>query len=206
MKSTYAIHACLVLAVLLAREAVAEVYIYRGPDGEPVVSDRPMGPHDRGYELLSQRDSLANAGHILAGRRIDAGSMADFRRYIEGASGRHSIDPLLVEAIVQIESDFNAEAVSRKGASGLMQLMASTADQYNVTDRFDARQNVNAGVQYLAQLTTRFKGKIPLILAAYNAGPGAVERHGGIPPYPETRRYVQKVLSYYKVLKQKYTE
>jgi soluble lytic murein transglycosylase-like protein len=104
-----------------------------------------------------------------------------------------SLDPALVAAVAAVESGFNPRAVSPAGAVGVMQLMPGTAAELGVSDPFDPAQNVRAGARYLRNLLDRF-GKLELALAAYNAGPGAVERYGGIPPYRETVEYVKKVL------------
>ncbi len=122
-------------------------------------------------------------------------SAADIDRYIEDASSRHHVDPELVRALVKVESNFNAHAVSSKGAMGLMQLMPATARRYAVHNPFDAAQNVDAGVRHLKGLLENFRGDVSLSLAAYNAGQGAVERSRGIPPYTETRNYVKRITS-----------
>lgn len=194
----------LALLLLAGMPAAAEIYIYRGADGERMISDRPLGPTDGQYELLSRRDSLVNAGHILANRKVDTDGPAEFRSYIRSASKRYEVDPALVEAIIVVESGFNPQAVSNKGASGLMQLMLPTAQQYRVIDRFDPQENIRGGVQHLSQLLTQFEGDLPLVLAAYNAGIGAVEKHNGVPPFPETQRYIEKVLARHAVLKSSY--
>jgi len=109
---------------------------------------------------------------------------------------RHSINPHLVAALIHVESAFNPRAVSSKGAYGLMQLLPETARRFGVRkkkDLFNPRKNLEAGVRYLAWLADRFGGDTEEILAAYNAGEGAVERYGGIPPYQETQSYVQKI-------------
>ena len=177
--------------------AIAEVYIYRGPDGERMISDRPM----RGYQLINKRDSLKDVGHILANRPISAGGPHKFQSYIKTASSRFDIDPALIEAVIQVESGFNPDAISTKGATGLMQLMADPASQYQVRDRHNPRENIpreniNAGVEHLRNLMDKFNGDLPLVIAAYNAGASAVEKYNRIPPYPETRRYVTKVMSF----------
>jgi soluble lytic murein transglycosylase-like protein len=109
----------------------------------------------------------------------------------------YSVDPKLVEAVIQVESGFDPFAVSPKGAAGLMQLMPETAKRFDVSDVFDPVENVRGGVRYLRFLTERFEGDLGLVLAAYNAGEGSVDRYMGVPPYRETRLYVVKVLERY---------
>jgi soluble lytic murein transglycosylase-like protein len=116
---------------------------------------------------------------------------------IDAAAKRHNVDPNLVRAVVKVESDFNPRAVSRKGAMGLMQLMPVTARQLKVKNPFDPQQNVDAGVRHLKQLLQDFGGNVPLSLAAYNAGAGAVRRQAGIPSYTETRNYVRRITRLY---------
>lgn len=116
---------------------------------------------------------------------------------INAAATTHQIDPNLIRAIAQVESCFDKNAVSVVGAQGVMQLMPATANELGVTDSFNAVQNINGGAQYLALMLKRFDQNHQLALAAYNAGPGAVEKHDGIPPYKETQNYVNKVLKLY---------
>ncbi|MGG3736749.1 lytic transglycosylase domain-containing protein [Aeribacillus pallidus] len=112
---------------------------------------------------------------------------------IQKAAQTYNVPKKLIKAIIQHESNFNPMAVSRAGASGYMQLMPSTAKALGVTNIFDPEQNIMAGTKYLRQLLDQFNGDLDLALAAYNAGPGNVKKHGGIPPFKETIAYVQKV-------------
>jgi hypothetical protein len=124
-------------------------------------------------------------------------SPVDVDKAIDEAAQRHGVDPNLVRAVVKVESNYNPRAVSRKGAMGLMQLMPFTARSLKVGNAFDPHQNVDAGVRHLKQLLESYNGNIELSLAAYNAGSGAVNRNGGIPPYRETRDYVKKITDLY---------
>jgi soluble lytic murein transglycosylase-like protein len=112
---------------------------------------------------------------------------------ISAASKRYGVDEAVVRAIIHAESAFNPRALSRVGAQGLMQLMPATARRFGVGDAFDAAENIRGGVQYLAWLLKRFDGNVKLAAAGYNAGEGAVDKYKGIPPYAETRRYVERV-------------
>ncbi len=119
------------------------------------------------------------------------------KRLIEKEARAKGLDPKLVESLIRVESDFDPQAVSTKGAVGLMQLMPETARLYGATNPWDAEQNVKAGTAYLRDLLYHFDGDVKKALAAYNAGPATVKRYGGVPPYPETQRYVRKILSLY---------
>jgi len=113
------------------------------------------------------------------------------------AAERHRVDGLLVAAIVEAESGFNSRRVSPQGAVGLMQVLPSTAEEYGAKDLLDPRVNLDVGSRYLGELMADFKGDVELAVAAYNAGPGTVERYGGVPPYRETKDYVKRVLTLY---------
>jgi soluble lytic murein transglycosylase-like protein len=132
---------------------------------------------------------------------VAAASGGDVARLAQEASRRHGLDPALVLAVVAVESGFRPEAVSPKGAQGLMQLMPQTAEALGVQDALDPEQNVDAGVRHLQALIKLYRGDLKRALAAYNAGQGAVERHGGVPPYRETRAYVRRVLERYRAAK-----
>jgi len=157
--------------VRAARSAAAEVNDYLG--------DEPS----------SRTQNIGFASKPFTDKEIDAA--------IEQAASRHNVDPNLVRSVIKVESNFNPNAVSRKGAMGLMQLMPQTARQLRVRNPFDPEQNVDAGVRHLKQLMESFGGDVKLTLAAYNAGAGAVNRSAGIPHYAETRNYVRRITDLY---------
>lgn len=140
-----------------------------------------------------ERDAPQVAADVTASR-ADVASLdhPEYDRFIDQASSEHGVDASLVRAVIQVESRYRERARSPKGAMGLMQLMPATARQYAVTDPYDPASNIRAGVRHLKSLLERFP--LTLALAAYNAGEAAVERFRGVPPYPETRNYVQRVL------------
>lgn len=154
--------------VQAAQSAAAEVNTYLGKSPSP-------------------QNSLSRSGFTQ--REIDAA--------IDQAASRHNVDPNLVRALVKVESNFNPNAVSRKGAMGLMQLMPQTARQLNLKNPFDPQQNIDAGVRHLKQLLDNYNGDVRLSLAAYNAGSGAVSRSRGIPRYSETQNYVRRITNLY---------
>ena len=117
---------------------------------------------------------------------------------IDAASLRHNLDPSLVRAVIRVESNYRHDAVSHAGAMGLMQLMPRTAESLGVTDPFDISQNIDGGTRYLRRMLDMFDNDVSLALAAYNAGAGAVRRHGGIPPFRETQNHVPRVLQHFE--------
>ena len=143
--------------------------------------------------LGEQRDESTSQGFV----RGKSFSPQDIDAAIDQAASRHNVDPNLVRAVIKVESNFNPNAVSRKGAIGLMQLMPQTARQLNVANPFDPQQNVDAGVRHLKQLMENYGGDVKLTLAAYNAGQGAVARSGGVPHFAETRNYVKRITQLY---------
>jgi soluble lytic murein transglycosylase-like protein len=120
---------------------------------------------------------------------------------IDAAANRYGVDPLLLQSLIQQESGFDPNATSASGAQGLTQLMPTTAAGLGVTNPYDPTQSIDGGAQYLARQMKTFGGDTTLALAAYNAGPGAVQRYGGVPPFPETGAYVEQVLARYDALK-----
>jgi hypothetical protein len=150
-----------------ARSAASEVNSYL---------DNQSGSHDTLNRIITQQE-------------IDTA--------IDEAAARHNVDPNLVRSVIKVESNFNPHAVSRKGAMGLMQLMPTTARSLNVSNPFDPAQNVDAGVRHLKSLLENYGGNVPLSLAAYNAGTGAVSRSAGVPRFAETRNYVRRITDLY---------
>jgi hypothetical protein len=125
---------------------------------------------------------------------IEIQEIVEIEAHIREVAVRYDIPPILVAAIVEAESEFNPRAVSRRGAQGLMQLMPRTASSLQVSDSFDPYENIEGGVRHLRSLMDRYHGNLPVVLAAYNAGEQAVMVYRGVPPYPETRRYVNRIL------------
>src|SRR6059036_3887890 len=140
------------------------------------------------------RPSPALPAPALPAAQIADRAPVPYRDLIRAAAARHELAPEVVESVIRVESNFEARAVSPKGARGLMQLMPATAAQLGVRNVFDVRQNIEGGVRHLRHLVDRYGGDVTLALAAYNAGVEAVGRYGGIPPYPETQAYVARVL------------
>ena len=178
------------LGLLLAASAEAQTYRLEGPDGTVHLTNAPTDPRYRRLGLVAPPlpPALAPARPTVVA--VNANRFDDF---IRDAGGRYSVPERLIRAVIRAESGFNPRAVSRKGARGLMQLMPETASLLGVRDSFDPMENIEGGVRHLRGLFDRL-GDLPLVLAAYNAGEKAVASHRGIPPYPETRDYVTRVM------------
>lgn len=185
------------LVIALPMHSQAEFYVYKENDGTSWITDRKM-PQER-YKLMATIGrptavvSCRNMTRTKLEKRADSYTDA-----IEAYSIAFEVDPKLIRALIATESCFDRKAISSVGARGLMQLMPATAKELGVKDSFDANQNIRGGIKYFSQMMTRFNHNTELALAAYNAGPNAVEKYGGIPPYAETKGYVKKVLKRYK--------
>lgn len=187
----------LLIILLNLQAAIAETYVYKEKDGTRWITDKPL---DRKNFTFIERYGRATATKSCQGvtKKVMA---ARARRYISDINRyaiEFKVDPQLIKAIITVESCFDKKAISRAGARGLMQLMPATARQYGVLDRFNAQENLRAGIQHFSELLDRFKFSLPHSLAAYNAGSSNVEKYQGIPPFKETQAYVKKVLAYYK--------
>ena len=156
-----------------------------------------------GAVMRAARSAASEVNHYLDGKGQNyqylnrAFTQQDIDAAIDAAAARHNVDPSLVRSVVKVESNFNPNAVSRKGAMGLMQLMPSTARSLNVANPFDPAQNVDAGVRHLRKLLDSYGGNVRLSLAAYNAGSGAVARSAGVPRFRETQNYVRRITDLY---------
>jgi len=139
----------------------------------------------------------AESSFLGRNRQVESIDRDGAEKLVRETAERNNVDPALVRAVVETESNWDSTAVSRRGAVGLMQLVPSTAQRFGVNDLYNAKQNVDAGVRYLKELLERYNGNLKLALAAYNAGEGAVDRAHGIPAFRETRNYVQKVQNAY---------
>jgi soluble lytic murein transglycosylase len=170
-----------VLCALVAPALPADVKVVVGANGRKVIFN----------------ESLAQRARRFSSRLLPTPD-TDLDPLIARHSEAQNLDPRLVRAVIQAESGYNRKALSNKGAMGLMQLMPATASLLNVRNPYDADENLRGGTTYLRSLIDRFAGSLELAVAAYNAGPGAVEKHRGIPPFQETREYVRRVLSLYR--------
>ena len=191
---TLTVHKVLIIGIiLLVLPALAfggTVFKHTDEDGVTHFSDTPITKFQKAdfNKKATYRKNYSNNYHVIINRN----------------ASKYSMDASLIRAVIETESSFNSRAVSKKGAIGLMQLMPDTARRMGAKRPFEPEQNIEAGTKYLKYLMQRFNGDLRLAIAAYNAGPNAVERYGDIPPYGETRRYVKKVVGSYMKTKDAY--
>ena len=196
----------LLIGLSLPCLAQADIYIGMEATDEIIISSNPMDEHDtiRLKELNLEELKLAEPNYqrpVKSTKKIytQNGTAMPFDNEVQLAAAATTLEPAFIHAVIAVESQHNPRAFSKKGATGLMQLMPATARRFHVVNQYDAHQNIMAGSKYLRELSVLFNGNLRLTLAAYNAGPAAVQKyHGQIPPYAETLSYVPKVLKYYR--------
>jgi soluble lytic murein transglycosylase-like protein len=187
----------LLLGCGLTRPGWADIYAYTADDGSVSLSNVPT---DERYSVLIAEPAVA-AVPVAAMPKAKSGlaGKAGYDQVVDEVSRTYGLESALLHAVISVESSYNPNAVSSKGAAGLMQLMPQTAKRYGVADAFDPLQNLNGGARYLRDLLRLFNNNTSLALAAYNAGEHAVMKHGNrIPPYRETMNYVPQVLDFYQ--------
>jgi soluble lytic murein transglycosylase len=170
----------------------ADIYMYIDDKGVMHFTNAPTSNEHEYKVYIKERTSVSKRFY----------STNKYDHYITDASEQTGVDSRLLKAMIKAESDFDPRAVSRKGAMGLMQIMPENFKMLDLKNPFDPWENIKAGARYFQQLNKRFNGKLALSLAAYNAGPTAVDRYKSIPPYQETEEYVRRVLRYYRTFKQ----
>ncbi len=186
--------AVLLFAPMTLRCAGADIYRYVDEDDIVHFTDAPT---DKRFKIF-MRDLKKDKQLRTKLKYASSVNPAEFEQLIKTCSDKYGVSSSLIKAVIHAESGYNPNAVSSKGASGLMQLMPATAKSLKVADRFNPKDNVEGGVKYLRFLLDTFQGDVSLAVAAYNAGLSRVAKYGGIPPYNETRTYVNRVLSYMK--------
>lgn len=184
--------------VLWASPLYADIYMYK-KDGSYHLTDTYLGSdYIKVFKTKKTKPGVDSPQRNNYNKEKMVHFPDDFSREIQKASIKHGVNPNLIKAVIKAESHFKPDAVSPKGAMGLMQLMPKTAERFNVSDPFDPDQNIDGGTSYLGYLLSLFRGNTRLALAAYNAGENAVKQHGTVPPFKETTSYVRKVLNYFK--------
>lgn len=193
------------LVLLLPPTLWAQIYVYVDEQGVRHYTNAPTSSRYKPVELRRLNNEPGGRPVTFSNSRSGRGSSGNpalYEEYIRQASTRHGLDPLLVKAIIKVESDFNRYAVSTSGAQGLMQLMPETARDLRVDNPFDPLENINGGTRYLKNLLNAYGNDLSRSLAAYNAGPSRVAANGPLPGIRETREYVRRVIKYYRFYQQ----
>lgn len=177
----------MLIFVLNPVRSFADIYKYRDENGK--------------WHFTNIKSDIRYKLYIKEARENPDGFINKYGSIINQASKKFSLEPSFVKAVIKAESGFDHKAVSSKGAQGLMQLMPDTANEMAVDDPYNPQQNIFGGARYLSKLMERFNNNMEFALAAYNAGPERVDEYNGIPPFKETRKFVKRVLSYYKQYK-----
>ena len=172
----------------------ADIYVRMDSEGVLHFTNTPTSSNYKIY--IMEKPPLSSNSNVTDGSN-------SYDDVIIEASQSHGVPFSLIKALIKIESDFNPRAISSAGAIGLMQIMPENISALNIKDPFDPWENIMGGARYLKQLITRFNGKLPMALAAYNAGPNIVDRYKQIPPFKETENYVEKVMEYYSIFNER---
>ena len=173
--------------------AMADIYVKEMPDGSLNFSNCPLG---KGWKVYMRERTRARTRSYARGPSRSY-YRSEWDSLITDIAINNGVDPVLVRGIIEMESGFEPSALSPKGAMGLMQLMPDTASELGVDDPWDPEQNIKGGTKYISWLLKKYNGNLEKALAAYNAGPNAVDSYNGIPPYQETQNYVRTILSRY---------
>ena len=191
--------AALIAAVMLCLPALAFAQVYKWVDEDGIVTYSNVAPpENRDFDVLRFPCYASDPKcRSVAWEKVPLNTRS-YANAIRFAAKMNAVEESLIRAIIHAESAYQPDAVSPKGAQGLMQLMPAMQAELDVSDPFDPEQNINGGAVYLAQLLNEFEGDVDLAMAAYNAGPTAVNRYGGVPPYDETREYVRRVRILYR--------
>jgi len=184
------IYTFLYIMIAVATPLYADIYVYADSEGVLHFTNVPTSSTSSNYKVYIKETPKTPL-------KSDITDLYD--HVISEASQTHGVSFSLLKALIKTESDFNPRAVSKAGAIGLMQIMPENIRRLKIKDPFDPKDNVMGGTRYLKQLIHRFEGKLHLALAAYNAGPGVVEKYQRIPPYKETENYVKQVMKYYSM-------
>ena len=187
----FVLSAVIILMAFVA-SVQADIYMYIDDNGVMHFTNTPTSNQHEYKVYIKERRSISTRFHTTD----------KYDKLISNASREFNVDSRLLKAMIKAESDFDPRAISKKGAMGLMQIMPENFKMLDIENPFDPWQNIRAGARYFKRLYERFNGKLALSLAAYNAGPTAVDRYKSIPPYQETEEYVRRVLRYYRTFKQ----